>query len=199
MARAKGTGDESLEGLTAEEKAKLKKYEALVAKRELAFVEEEKSLLKWRSQARPYKEREREFFTTIGAIVMLVSVILAFAGEFLAIAVVLSAAFLGYVLASVKPEELEHEITSRGIKTGGKLYHWDVLGRFWFVERLGKRVLMVETVMAFPRHLLLVIDKKDEEKMKKAMSDYLINEVPEPTALDKYSNWLKEKVPLEGA
>jgi hypothetical protein len=187
------------EELSPEERVRLRKYQALLAERELAYANEENTALTWKAEARPFKERNREFFTTIGAMVILVSVILVFAGEFLAIAVVLSAAFMGYVLASVKPEIIEHQITTRGVRTGGMLYHWDTLGRFWFKEKLGQRMLMIETALVFPRHLLMVVEKKDEETMVKLLSRYLFYETPEPSTLDKWSTWLSEKVPLEGA
>ena len=62
-----------------------------------------RDLLVWRSAARPFKARDREYYTTIGAIVLLVAIILIFIREWLAIGVFVSLGFLSYVLSSVPP------------------------------------------------------------------------------------------------
>ncbi|HKY74256.1 MAG TPA: hypothetical protein VJ246_03025, partial [Patescibacteria group bacterium] len=63
----------------------------------------EETLFEWESPERPFKKRDREYYTTIGIIVFLLSIILFFAGQFLPIAVVVAFAFLSYTLASVPP------------------------------------------------------------------------------------------------
>src|SRR3989344_4772093 len=85
---------------------------------------EEKVLLSWRAAGRPFKKRDKEYYTTIGAIVFLVAIILLFLKEWLLIAVMIALAFVSYVLASVPPEEAKHELTNKGIRTGDKLYRW---------------------------------------------------------------------------
>jgi len=182
---------------TGKEKERKNKIESLMEERELAFSEEEKDLVKWKAPARPFKERNREYFTTVGAMVILLAVILLFAREFLLIAVILAFSFVVYALASVKPEEVEHTITSRGIRTGGKFYRWDALGRFWFEEKFGQKILVVETFLGFPRRLMMLMGDKSEEELKKLLATYVLLEKPEPTAMDKSAKWLQEKVPLE--
>src|SRR3989344_2790499 len=73
-----------------------------------------KTLLNWRSPSRPFKKRSRDYFTTIAAIVFLIGVILLFIKEFLLIGVILALMFVSYVLATVPPEEVEHEISTEG-------------------------------------------------------------------------------------
>jgi len=171
--------------------------EGILDERERAVNQEEKTLFVWKSPARPFKERNREYYTTIGAIVILLSIILLFAREFLLVAVIVSFAFVSYVLASVKPEEVEHEITTRGIRTGGRFFRWSVLGRFWFSEKFGQRMVSIETAMAFPGQLLMLIGHQDEARVKEILRKYLLHETPEPTFLDNASSWLSKKVPLE--
>ncbi len=189
-------GDNPVE-LNSEDRARLRQLEALMQERELAFSDEEKVVLKWKAAARPFKKRNREFFTTVGAIVILVSVILLFVREFLLIAVILSFAFVSYVLASVEPEEAEHIVTTRGVRTGGRFFRWDDLGRFWFEAKFNKKMVVIETLVSFPGRILMLVDKKEEEKLKKVLNKYLLNETPEPTFLDKSADWLSNKIPLE--
>ncbi len=176
---------------------RVRRVEELVVERELAWSEEEKGMLRWKAPARPFKERNKEFFTTVGAMVVLVCVILMFAREFLAIAVILALAFLVYVLASVRPEEVEHEVTTRGIRTGGKFYRWDGLGRFWFEEKHRHMMLVVETAATFPGRLVMLVGEMGEKKLSEVLRKYLLQERPELTLVGRSAKWLQEKVPLD--
>lgn len=158
---------------------------------------EERQLYTWEAASRPFKKRDREYYTTIAIIVFLVSLILFFAGQFLFIAVLVSLAFVSYVLASVPPDHVRNVITTFGIRTGDQLFYWEELGRFWFSEKYKATLLHVETARAFPAQLLLVIDEQEKEKIKEVMLKYTIFEKPQPTWLDKAANWMQEKFPLE--
>jgi len=185
---------------TAEEeqlRQKENKVEEILRRRQEAFLEEEKVLLEWEAPQRVFKKRPKEYFTTIGAIVILVCLILLFVQEFLLIAVIVAICFVAYTLATVEPEKTKHEISTRGVRTGGKFYRWDELGRYWFDDHSGQTVLNIETFITFPRLLILIVSDKD--KIKDLLSPYLLLEKPEPGFLDKTSEWLAKKVPLEGS
>lgn len=160
--------------------------------------EPETTLLKWQAPSRLFKRRDREYFTTIGVLVILLSVILVFAKEFLLVGVVMALAFVAYALASVPPEIVEHTISNKGMRTGGKLYEWEQFGRFWFEEKWKQRMVVVEHLNGFPGQLtLLLSDELTNDRIEDIIGRYLINEKPLPTVLDKAANWLQEKVPLE--
>lgn len=185
---------------SADEQAVLQRQsrvDEIIRRRQEAFIEEEKTLFTWKAAQRVFKKRSREYFTTIGAIVVLVCLILLFVQEFLLIAVIGSISFVAYVLATVEPESTEHEISTRGVRTGGKFFRWDELGRFWLDESLGQRILHIETYKVFPRQLVFLVE--DPDKMKDLLSPYLLQEKPEPGFLDKASDWMSEKVPLESS
>ena len=181
------------------QRARETKVQEILSQREESFLNEEKVLLQWKSPARVFKERPREFFTTIGAIVVLVCLILLFVKEFLLMAVVIAFTFAAYAYATVKPEDVDHEISTRGIRTGGRFFRWDELGRYWFEDAGVRRLLVVETFLRFPKSLYLIIKKEDEDKVKALVSPYVLLEKPEPDFVDKASEWLVKKVPLDGA
>jgi len=159
---------------------------------------QEQILISWRSPSRPFKKREKEFFTTIGAIVFLLAVILVFIKEFLLIGAILALAFVAYVLATVPPEEVEHKITTHGLESAGHFYKWEELVSFWFWEKWGQPVLLVQTKLRFPGRLVLLIGGQDKEKIKDALLKYLnFKEKPEKNWMDDAAKWLAEKVPLE--
>ena len=58
----------------------------------------------WTAPARPFKPRDKKYFTTIGVTVLVIGLILVLVREFLLIGVIISLAFVSYVLATVKPD-----------------------------------------------------------------------------------------------
>lgn len=152
-----------------------------------------KVLLTWSAPSRPFKKRSKEFFSTLGTIALLVIVILVFFKEWLLIMVIVAMAFATYVLAAIKPEEVEHQLTNQGIVTAGRKYSWDQLTRFW----LDKKMLFVETRQGLPRVLILLLGETNQSKVKKILVQYLPFDKPEQTWLDKAGWWLAQKFPLE--
>lgn len=157
----------------------------------------EEVLVVWDAPSRPYKKRDKEFYTTIGIIVFLLSIILFFAGQFLLIAVIFAFAFLSYVLASIPPENSTHAITTYGVRSGDMLYHWGELGRFWFTEQLGQKVLNIEYFHRIIGRLVFLLGDMNEEEMKSVLIPYLPNETPLPTVVEKAAGWLQKKFPLD--
>jgi len=159
--------------------------------------EPEKTLYTWESPSRLFKRRSREFYTTVAALVFLLSVILFFAKEFLLIGVILAIGFVSYVLASVPPDDVTHIFTNKGIRMGDKLFLWQTLGRFWWQDKWKQTYVNIESPGHIPTQIILLVGKGDKEKIDKTLKTYLINQKPEPTWFDNAAKWLQEKVPLE--
>lgn len=156
-----------------------------------------KSLLKWQSPIRPFKKRDREYYTTIAAIVFLCAVILFFLKEWLLIAVMVSLMFVAYVLATVPPENVSHEINTRGIVTGGKAYKWEDLEFFWFSKKWKDTILHIDTRLNYPARLAMLLGVQKQKDVKRLLEKYIELEAPEETLIDRSAKWLSEKVPLE--
>jgi hypothetical protein len=158
----------------------------------------EKVLIEWQAPARPFKKRNRQYYTTIVLIVFLISLILFFAGQFLFIAVIIALAFLAYVLSSVPPEIVRNRITTYGIQADQQLFHWEEMGRFWLGERYGQAMVHVE-VSRFPNQLTLLLGDKPDIKsdVVEYLSQILLQEKPKPTTFDKAATWLQEKISLD--
>ncbi|OGV89609.1 hypothetical protein A2Z41_02690 [Microgenomates group bacterium RBG_19FT_COMBO_39_10] len=158
-----------------------------------------KTLLAWKAPERHFKKRTREYFTTIGAIIFLIGVILLFLQEWLLIVVMVALVFVAYILSTVTPREVEHQLTNRGIVTGGRRYYWEQLGRFWFSERWDQEALIVETFFGLPGRLILLLGEFKKDQVKKILSEYLLFEEPEKTWIDNASDWISRRVPLESS
>lgn len=156
----------------------------------------EETVLQWVAANRPYKQRNRQYYVTIGTIVLLVSLILFFAGQFLPIAVVVSVGFLAYVLSAIPPSNSTFKLTSYGLRVDESLYNWEDMGRFWFDDKSGQKMLNVE-VSRFPFRLSLLLGQQDEQPIRAIMQQILLEEKPKPTQFDKASMWLQQKFPLD--
>jgi len=156
----------------------------------------EKMIYEWMALSRPFRKRNRQFFTTVLVIALLISLILFFSGQFLPIAMVFSVVFLNYVLAVVPPPEVSHRITTFGINVEGNLYYWEELGRFWFDTKHDSTLLMIETIR-FPGKLILVLPKDKKEVVSEILSEVLLQQKPPLSSFEKIAKWIQEKFPLE--
>jgi len=156
-----------------------------------------KVLLTWRAPARPFERKDREFYTTAGSIVFLVCVILLFVKEFLFIMAIIAFAFFYYIITSVPPETVEHRITNKGIFTIDKLYEWGRLGRFWFEQKAGQDILMIENFAGLPPRLMILLADQKKETVQTLLEKYLMMGKPELGQVEKMGMWLEKKVNIE--
>lgn len=165
---------------------------------EKGLPEEKKLLFSWKSPSRPFKKRDRDFFTTIGAMVFLICVILLFVKEWLFILAIIALTFVVYVLNTVPPEEVEHQITNKGIMTGGIEYLWADLPSFFLTDSNGYKLLQVNCKKRPYGRLILLLNPTDERKVKELLAKYInFLEKPEKNFLDDAAAWLSKKIPLE--
>lgn len=157
----------------------------------------EEDILVWQAPSRPFKKHNKQFFTTISIIALLIALIFILAGQgVLPAAVALSVAFLVYVLYSIPPQEITNKISTYGVRVENSLYYWEELGRFWFDQKYGQKILQIETAR-FPGRITLLLANQPEETLKLILSEVLLNKKPDPTFFEKAAHWLGEKIPLE--
>ena len=160
-------------------------------------LNEEKFLFSWEAAERAYQKRDRDFWITAVAILVLVSIILLFIKEFFLVIVLFSVLFLYYVLSTVPPDKISHKISNRGIYFGEVRYPWELLERFWFKQSLSTEVLEFETRLRFPRQITLVIDPKNKEQIKSIVLKRVPLVESAPNFVDKVTKWFGERLPLE--
>ncbi|MDP4009990.1 MAG: DUF5673 domain-containing protein [Candidatus Shapirobacteria bacterium] len=158
---------------------------------------EERVLFEWEAAERSFQKKDRDFWITIIATLVLFSVILIFIKEFYLILALVAAMFLYYVLHTVPPENIKSKITNRGIYFGEGRYEWSLLYRFWFKQILSSETLQIETNLHFPRQISLVINPEDKEKIKEIVAKRIPLIESSPTFIDKLTNWVTSKLPLE--
>jgi len=157
-----------------------------------------KEIFSWQAPERPFKKRNKEFWTTLLSLVLLISLILFFAKEYFLIATIFALVFLFYILSTRPPQKITYKITNQGIFLAEARYEWPVLRSFWVEEDGGQAILNVSTYLNFPRRLILPLGEQSEETVQQVMENFLPYEKPEPTFVEKATNWLAKTFPLEG-
>jgi len=150
----------------------------------------------WSAPARPFKPRDKKYFTTIAVVVVVLGLILLMVREFLLIGVIISLGFVSYVLATVKPEKVNHEINEDGVKVGPEQFMWDTLTHFFFTEQWGYKILNIGTKKAIPGRLMILLANQSQEEVEGELKKRL-DKVTAPQkgfgekALEKASSLLK--------
>jgi hypothetical protein len=165
-----------------------------VEKRRVGKVE---TLMTWTAPSRIFQRRSREFWTTVGSIAFLAAIIFAFMQQWLVILLIASFIFVTYVFSIVEPEELENKLTNRGVYYAGQIYPWEELDQYWIEEKSGQKVLNLQTHAKFLSRLQLLLDESRVKEIEAIIAEYLPEETPEPSFMDKASDWLSEKIPLD--
>jgi len=158
---------------------------------------EEKTLFEWEAPERSFKKRDKDFWITAIAILVLFSVVLVFIKEFFLIVALVSVLFLYYVLSTVPPQNIKNKITNRGISFGEAKYGWDLLIRFWFKKNLNSELLEFETNLRIPRQISLVINEADKEKIKGIVLKKIPLVESSPNFVDKLTKKVGDMLPLE--
>ncbi|MDP3733147.1 MAG: hypothetical protein Q8Q91_01265 [Candidatus Daviesbacteria bacterium] len=170
--------------------------EALTPK--ISEAGEIKTLLFWEAPARPFRKKDRSFYTTSAIIVILLVLILFLAREFLLIGTILSLAFVAYVLAFVPPGRIKYRISTQGITIGEDFYFWHFLDSFWFKHKEGVKVLHIQTRLRFPAQLMLVLEGVEENEVKKLVARFLpFHEIPYKGWMEKWTEGIQKHFPLE--
>lgn len=156
------------------------------------------TILSWKAPSRLFKKRDRVFFQTVIALVVVIVLILFLINEFLLIGVVLAVAFVSYVLATVPPEEIENKITVKGIETAGLVNRWEELNGFWFDEKWGQNMVVIEKKTGFPNRLIILLGNMDKKEIKEALNEHIPFLLPPDKAwVDKAADWLHRHLPFE--
>lgn len=160
-------------------------------------LNEERVLISWEAPERAYQKKNRDFWVTAVAILILVSVILIFIKEFFLIMALISVLFLYYALSAVPPGMIKSKLTNRGLYFGELRYEWKDLEKFWFKKNMSSQTINFETKLRFPRLISLVIDPRDMDDFK----EIIIKKIPHlensPTFVDRLTKWFAERLPLE--
>ncbi len=157
-----------------------------------------RTLISWKAASRPYRKKERSYYTTVALLILLVSMIAFLWGERLLIGALLALGFLVYVLNFTPPGDIDYKISTQGITIGDHFYHWEELDSFWFSKKEGLDILNILTKFRFPGLLMMVMGDTPQDELKRITARYLpFHEIAPKSTLEKWSDSLQKHFPLE--
>lgn len=166
---------------------------------------EVKTLLTWHGPSRPFRQKGHLYYRTVAILAVLLILIALLAHEFLLVGTILAFIFVTYVLAFIPPSDTDYKISTQGVTIGDHFYFWHSLGAFWFKEKEGQKILLIQTGMNFPGQLMLVLGsidpgstRVDEEEVKRVVAKFLpFHEIPQTPLMEKWAEGLQKHFPLE--
>jgi hypothetical protein len=156
----------------------------------------ERVLVDFEAYDRPHKVWSKEFYSSVIVIAFLVSVILYFIEGMMPVFVIWALVFMLWSMARTEPRLVKTEVTTWGLRAQGKTYRYEEMTHFWFETKWGSRLMRIN-LSGMPWHLVVVIDPKMEEDLKKTISQMVIYSEPDTTWVDRALKWVGEKIPLE--
>jgi len=153
-------------------------------------------LYEWVAKDRYQFNFNSKLFLIIVAISLVFILLLAILGHYWLMAALIALLFFVYVSGTTAPLDVTHKITARGIDTGGKLHEWFMLKEFYFTNRNGQNLLIVNTNLNYPGSLILLLDEKERNTLFVLLQEKILyKDIRKQNRLDKIN--LGEYIPLE--
>ena len=130
-------------------------------------------LHKWTIPARIFIKRDQKWFVSIAFVILVFIILFAFLTDILPIIVLVALMFLIYLLGTVEPHDVTHEITNKGIHTMEKLFVWEELKHFWFAKQMDWIKLYVDTNLTFPGRLIMLVKPGKDKEVFEILKDHL--------------------------
>lgn len=137
-------------------------------------VQQREVIYEWKSPMRAFQKLDKKRFWLVSLAVLALFVVLAILGHYFLMIAISAVMFLVYVLGTIPPEKVEHAITSLGVETMGKPYNWEFLKEYWFSERDSQKMLNIDTKIAFPSRLIMLVGDDDMKVIHSALKKRLM-------------------------
>lgn len=133
-------------------------------------------------------------YIIIVSLSLLFIVYLVILGNYGLMAAIIALLFFVYVTGTVEPYSIKHTITRRGVDTVGRLYEWFLLDSFWFTNKDGQYLLVLDTKLRSPKRLLLLLSKEEVSVLFVLLQDKLVyKEIKKQSWIEKqnYGEYIK--------
>lgn len=130
-------------------------------------------LYKWSSPMRHFKRMDIKRYWVIAAIVLAFFVVLTIVGQFWLMIAITAVMFLIYVIGTVPPVVLDHCVTTLGVESTGQNTQWKHLKSYWFSKKDNQMHINIDTNIAFPGRLIMLVSEKEADDLHKILNDRL--------------------------
>lgn len=130
-------------------------------------------LYKWIVPSRIFIKRDQKWFVSIAFVILVFIILFAFLTDILPIIVLITLMFLIYILGTVEPHDVTHEITNKGIHTMSKIFTWEELKHFWFAKQMDWIKLYIDTNLTFPGRLIMLVKPGKDKELFNILKEHL--------------------------
>jgi hypothetical protein len=156
------------------------------------------TLLSWTAPSRPFRRKDRSYYTTIAIIVTLLILIALLIQEFILVGVLLAVTFVAYVLGFVPPEDIPYKLSTQGVTIDNHFYLWGELDSFWLNKKEDQTLVTITTKLKYPAQVSMVLTDENIDQVRQTMAKYLpFHEIPPRAFMDRWAEGLSRFFPLE--
>jgi len=133
-------------------------------------------LLNWVAPHRIFIERDTRWFIGLAVLVVTIAIGLVLVREATLALFIIAFGFVLFALNYVKPEMIEYQILSTGIKAGSRLYEWKDLNSYWISQKADQTMLFIKTKLLYPDRLECLLGAEDPHQIDEIMAAKLLYE-----------------------
>ena len=150
-------------------------------------MEQKRTLLIWEGPERPFKKRDKKFYSKMIPLVVAIVLFLTFAGQFMIIIVFLSLLFAAYALYATPPKKSSYVLTTEGVEVEGESIPWKKMESYFISNNNEGTVINLDlNVGSLMKRRFLIPDSIETlEKATKIIEQYVKRK--EPTNENKSS------------
>jgi hypothetical protein len=164
-----------------------KKNLSMREKRDILFPElypsfPEDIYYQWVAPSRLTVKRDKQWYWTIGLVLMIMITIAVIFQELIWIAVILAFFFALYVNASIPAEDTIYRFTKQGIEIGEgeamEIYAWGQLLEYGFYYKNGTEILYIDTLLSVPQRIQVLFSQEDRKNVSMILESHLPYKLP---------------------
>lgn len=163
-------------------------------------IEKEKTLLIWEGPERPFKLRDRKYYTSMISISIVLGLFLFFAGHFMLIIALFAILFASYALYSVPPKNISYVLSDVGVYVADTKFLWGDFVGYNISKNLDQTVVNLELGERKLMKMVYLIPNNVEtlDSAQKIVAKYVPEKVKNVdtsivgTALKKLTNYIRE-------
>lgn len=155
-------------------------------------------LLVWTAPSRPYRKKDRSFYTVALVLIVLGGLVaLPISGPLFGVAL-MALLFVAFVLDRMPPEDIQYKISTQGVTVDNHFYHWHDLDSFWLGDKDNHQLMYIRTRYRYPALLMVMLGPVAENQIKGVVAHFLpFQEIAPKSMLEDWSRTLQKHFPLE--
>lgn len=132
------------------------------------------TIFSWEAPERVVTEHSRAWYLVVTFIFLGAILFATLIKEPLLIAALIALMILIFISTTIKPQIVKNEITTKGIRSGNKIWNWSIVEGFWLATR-GKHTLLIMNLeeKQVPNRTILLLGAEDPKRLVSILVKYL--------------------------